>query len=134
MEETLLRIDPFTGVEVPRCDIPETDILRILRGKLHTVNISTDPGKQIAIEALLPNYDADEITVGVHQGCLLIQAERNVENEKYMVRGSSSLYRRLPLPPEAKEHLIAIYFHEGILRVIVPLVEFATDSGGPVPD
>lgn len=38
--EPVVRFDSFLGVEVPRCDLPEEDILRILRTKMRGVDSS----------------------------------------------------------------------------------------------
>lgn len=123
MAETLVRRDPITGTDVPRCDVPEDVVLRALRGKMHSVHVHIEPGEELLVEAMLPNFDASDITIDVHQGKLLIQAERyeDDQNVRYVVRGSNTFYRSVTLPHDANERLVTAHFHDGTLRVTVPL-------------
>ncbi|WP_146341333.1 Hsp20/alpha crystallin family protein [Nesterenkonia sp. NBAIMH1] len=124
MAETLVRCDPFTGAEMPRVDVPEADILRILRGKLHTFSVRSEDRGAIVVEALLPHFGPEDITLTISTGHLLIQAERYEKaDEKYAVRGSSGFYRSVTLPPESRVESAAAEFSDGLLRVTVPLVE-----------
>jgi HSP20 family molecular chaperone IbpA len=123
MTETLVRFDSLMGMEVPRCDIPEEDVLRIIRTRMHAVEVHTEPGKQMVVEVRLPYSDWTDITIEVDDCCLRIRVDRpeDREGQKYLVRGSSSFHRSLILPPEAKSHLLKADFREGTLRVTVPL-------------
>ncbi|TDS84686.1 Hsp20/alpha crystallin family protein [Nesterenkonia aurantiaca] len=129
MAETLVRRDPITGAEVPRCDLPEDVILRALRGKLHTIHLRDEPGEGLVIEAMLPNFDASDITIDVHQGELSIRAEHDADGEgtQYLVRGGSSFYRRVTLPSGAQQDLICADFQDGTLRVTIPVSDPTSD-------
>lgn len=135
MAETLVRRDPITGAEVPRCDLPEDVILRALRGKLHSIHIHDEPGEGLVIEAMLPNFDASDITIDVRQGEILIRAEHHADDEDthYLVRGSSSFYRRVPLPSGAQQDSICADFQDGNLRVTIPLSEPDSVDARPSP-
>lgn len=87
--------------------------------------------KGITIEAHLPNFKEDEITVNQLEDALEIKAEheeKQEENEKkgrkYMLRQSvSQYYRRFALPRNADVSKIDADFENGILKVNVPFKE-----------
>lgn len=85
--------------------------------------------KQLVVEAHLPNFKEDEVSVNINEGALEIKAEHHEKDEEkkkrhYMVReSSSSFYRRIALPKQADEEKIAADFDKGVLKVIVPFKE-----------
>lgn len=135
MSETLVRRDPLTGVEVPRCDLPEDVILRALRGKLHTIHVHAESGEGLVVEAMLPNFESSDITIEVHARELLIHAEHRGDDvdTQYLVRGSSSFHRRVTLPPGAQPDLIRTDFHDGSLRVTIPVSDPSSTDPRPSP-
>lgn len=85
-------------------------------------------GKELTIEAQLPNFKDDEITVQQHENDLEIKAEHQEKEEsrdkKYLVRESvSRYYRRFSLPKNSDTANIQAKFENGILRVTVPYKE-----------
>lgn len=84
--------------------------------------------KQLTIEAQLPNFKEDEISVEQHEGELAIKAEHQEKEEskdrKYLVRESvSRYYRRFALPRNSDFDGINANFENGVLRVTVPYKE-----------
>lgn len=117
MPRTLLRSTPFSGLDNMRRD---------LRGKSPTIDVYTEGGEELVIEAHLPNYSHSDVAITVDRGNLLIHAERQDQDDQkprsYLIReSSSSFYRSVSLPEQADPALILADFKEGILRVVVPL-------------
>lgn len=135
---TVARFDPFGGLEALRRDLFDDGILHALRGeKLPTTDVYTDDDKDFVVEAHLPHFDPDDVTVNVDKGALVIQAERHEKDEdkgkKYMLRESSaSLYRRIQLPDNADAGEISAAFHDGVLTVTVPLTATSTPQQIPI--
>lgn len=128
MPETLTRRDPFTGAETPRCDIPEDDILQILRGKLHTFSVRLEGDREIIIEALLPHLSPEDVTISFDHEHVLIRADRDPgQDSRYIVPGSHGFSRSFPLPPHAEIQRAATEFDADTLRITIPLT-------APVPD
>lgn len=92
-------------------------------------DVYSEDDKQLIIEAHLPNFDEDEVTVDVHDHALEIKAEHHEKDEdkkkrRYMVReSSSSFYRRIGLPKQADEDGVKASFAKGVLKVTVPFKE-----------
>lgn len=125
MKNSLDRFDPFAGLEALGREF-EDGILRAYRGKLPTTDVYTRGDDSLVVEAHLPNFDEDNITVNVDRGALVIQAERHEKDEdktkKYVLReSSSSFYRRIVLPDNAQDKDISADFTKGVLTVTVPL-------------
>ena len=131
MARSLVRFDPFMGLDPLRREFFDDGLFRTLRGKLPTTDVYTDDDKALVVEAHLPNFDEKDITVNIDKGALVIQAERHEKDEdktkKYVVReSSSSFYRSIILPEQAEEGSISADFTKGILKVTVPLTHAAT--------
>lgn len=136
MKNSLERFDPFAGLEALTRDF-EDGILRAYRGKLPTTDVYTRGDDTLVVEAHLPNFDEDNITVNVDRGALVIQAERHEKDEdkkkKYVLReSSSSFYRRIVLPEQAEEQDISAEFKKGVLTVNVPLSKGASPRQVPI--
>lgn len=83
--------------------------------------------QKLVVEAHLPNFNKDEVNIGVHEGVLEISAEHKEKDEKgkgkrkYVVRESSSnFYRRIGLPRNIDSNKVAANFENGVLKVTVP--------------
>jgi HSP20 family protein len=131
MARNLVRFDPFSGLDALRRDFFDADFFRAMRGKLPTTDVYTEDDKALVIEAHLPNFEEEDITVNVDRGALVIQAERHEKEEdkkkQYVVReSSSSFYRSIALPEQAEEAKISAVFVNGVLKVTVPLAEAAS--------
>jgi HSP20 family protein len=85
--------------------------------------------KGLTVEAHLPNFKDEEITVQQHNGELEIRAEHKEEQKnegkrKYLHRESmSSYYRRLTIPKNGDADNISAEFENGVLKVTVPYKE-----------
>ena len=84
--------------------------------------------KELTIEAHLPNFKDEEISVQQHNGELEIKAEHQEKEEskdrKYLVRESvSRYYRRFVLPKNTDADNINASFEKGVLKVTVPYKE-----------
>lgn len=128
MARNLVRFDPFAGLDVLRKDLFDDSLFRALRGKLPTTDVYTENDTMLVIEAHLPNFAQDDITVNVDKGAVVIQAERHEEekdkSKKYVIReSSSSFYRSIALPEQAEQTKITADFDKGVLKVKVPLKE-----------
>lgn len=131
MARSLVRLDPFMGLDPLRREFFDDGLFRALRGKLPTTDVYTEDDKALVVEAHLPNFDEKDITVDIDKGVLVIQAERHEKDEdkkkKYVIReSSSSFYRSIVLPEQAEEGGISADFRKGILKVTVPLTQAAT--------
>lgn len=131
MARSLVRFDPFMGLDPLRREFFDDGLFRALRGRLPTTDVYTEDDKALVVEAHLPNFDEKDITVDIDKGTLVIQAERHERDEdkkkKYVVReSSSSFYRSIVLPEQAEEGGISADFSKGILKVTVPLTQAAT--------
>lgn len=131
MARSLVRFDPFLGLDTIRRDLFDDGFFRSLRSaKLPTTDIYTEDDDHMVVEAHLPNYDEKDISVDVDKGVLVIQAERHEREEdkkkKYVVReSSSSFYRSIALPEQADQEAVAARFDKGVLTVTVPFTQSA---------
>lgn len=136
MKNSLDRFDPFAGLEALSREF-EDGIFRAYRGKLPTTDVYTRGDDTLIVEAHLPNFDEDNISVNVDRGALVIQAERHEKDEdkkkKYVLReSSSSFYRRIVLPEQAQDQDISADFRKGVLTVTVPLAHGASPRQVPI--
>jgi len=137
MARNLVRFDPFAGLDVIRREMFDDGLLRSLRGKLPTTDVYTKDDKELVVEAHLPNFGEEDITVDVDKGALVIQAERHERDEdkkkKYVIReSSSSFYRSIALPEQADESQIEAHFEGGVLKVTVPFKAVAAPTRIPI--
>lgn len=129
MARSIVRFDPFSGLETLRRDLFDDGFFRGLRGmNLPTTDIYTEDDKELVVEAHLPNFEEKDISVDVDGSQLVIQAERHEKEEdkkkKYVIReSSSSFYRSIALPEQAQQDAITAGFENGLLKVRVPLAQ-----------
>lgn len=96
--------------------------------QLPTTDIYTRDDKELVVEAHLPHFTDNDVTIHIDKGVLEIQAEKHEKEEdkdkKYVVReSSSSFYRRVRLPERADEDKVEAHMQHGVLKVVVPLRE-----------
>lgn len=95
---------------------------------LPTTDVYSDD-KSLVIEAHLPSFKEDEISVEQHHGELAIKAEHQEKQEdkdkkKYLVRESvNKYYRRFTLPKNADAESVTAKFEDGVLKVEIPFKE-----------
>jgi HSP20 family protein len=92
---------------------------------LPTTDVYTEDDNQLVVEAHIPHFDENDISVTTDKGVLEIQAEKHEKEadkkKKYVVReSSSSFYRRIKLPEQADEDKIEAHIENGVLRVVIP--------------
>jgi HSP20 family protein len=91
-----------------------------------TVEISERDGKY-RILAELPGLSPDEVRVEVENDALILQGERQVEQEateggiRRSERQFGFFYRRIPLPEGADPEQAKAKFHDGILEITLPV-------------
>jgi HSP20 family protein len=125
----LSRWDPFADLTALQKQFFGDDLFTPLRGvTIPTTDVYTSEGKELVVEAHLPNFDEEDIDVHVENGALVIQAESHEKEEdkkkKYVVReSSSSFYRRIALPDRAVAEKIEAHMDGGVLKVTVPFKE-----------
>ena len=123
----LMRYDPFAELNAMQQQFFGDDWLSPLKGvNIPTTDVYTNDNNQMIVEAHLPNFNQDDVTIQVDEGALIIQAERHEKEEdkskKYVVReSSSSFYRRIQLPDRADADKIEAHLDDGVLKVAVPL-------------
>jgi len=98
---------PFKGVNIPTTDVYIKD-------------------NQLKVEAHLPNFEQDDVSIQVENNALVISAERHEKEEdkdkKYVVReSSSSFYRCIALPERADIESIEAKLNDGVLKIGIPL-------------
>lgn len=133
MASTLVRFDPFAGLDTLRRELFDDGILNSLRLNMPTTDVYTEDDKQLVVEAHLPNFREEDISVNVDDGTLMIQAERHEQEsdkkKNYVVReSSSSFYRSVELPDQADRSAISADFEHGVLKVTVPLKALSTPT------
>lgn len=123
----LTRWDPFAELNALQRQFFGDDWFTPMRNvSLPTTDVYTNDGKELVVEAHLPNFDEKDIDIHVDNGALVIQASSHEREEdkkkKYVVReSSSSFYRRIQLPQQADEDKIDAHMENGVLKVTVPL-------------
>ncbi|WP_426319909.1 Hsp20/alpha crystallin family protein [Microbacterium sp. E-13] len=130
MAGNLVRFDPFAELRALTRDLFDGGGLRTMPGRMPTTDVYTEDDKALIVEAHLPNFDEQDVSVDVDRGALVIQAQRHEKEEdkkkKYVVRESTtSFYRSILLPEQADEKEITATFDHGVLKVTVPLAESA---------
>jgi HSP20 family protein len=132
---TLIRWAPDADV-----DTLSDQVERLLAGVLNTfggvasrtppVDVRRD-GNSLEIEAAVPGFSPDEITVTADNGRLAIDAQKKAEavrKEESFVRRErfvGRLYREMPLPDAADIERVNATLENGILRITVPVSENA---------
>ena len=123
----LVKYDPFAELNALQKQFFGDDWMTPFKGvNIPTTDVYTNQGKELIVEAHLPNFHQEDININVDDGSLVIQAERHEKEEdkdkKYVVReSSSSFYRRIQLPERADADNIDAHLDEGVLKVSVPL-------------
>lgn len=123
----LTRYDPFAELNALQKQFFGDNWLSPLKGvNIPTTDVYTDDSNRLIVEAHLPNFNQDNVSIQVDDGTLVIQAERHEKEEdkskKYVVReSSSSFYRRIHLPERADIEKVEAHLDDGILKVSVPL-------------
>jgi HSP20 family protein len=124
----LLRFDPFSELDALQRQFFNEDWATPIKGvNLPTTDVYTNDGKELVVEAHLPNFNNNDIDIHVDDGALIIQAEKHEKEEdkgrKYIVReSSSSFYRHIQLPERADASAVKAHFDDGILKVVIPLI------------
>ena len=122
----LVTYDPFAELSALQRQFFGDDALSALKGvNIPTTDVYTKDNELI-VEAHLPNFNQEDVDIQVHEGSLVVQAERHEKeedkNKKYVVReSSSSFYRRIQLPQRADVKNIAAHLDDGVLHISVPL-------------
>jgi HSP20 family protein len=86
-------------------------------------------GGDLVVRADLPGVAAEDITVLVDRGRLVISGERRQENREEregFIRSEISygtFYRVIPLPDGADETQVTAAFRDGVLEITIPLSE-----------
>jgi HSP20 family protein len=84
-------------------------------------------GDSLHIEAAVPGFSPDEITITAERGRLVIDAQREAESEEkedsYIRRErfAGRLYREVALPEGADVDQVTATIEDGILKVAVPV-------------
>lgn len=122
----LVQYDPFAQLSALQQQFFGDDWLSPYKGSnIPTTDVFTKDN-QLIVEAHLPNFTQDNISIQVDSGDLIIQAQRHEKEEdkakKYVVReSSSSFYRRFQLPERANADDIEANLEDGILKVVIPM-------------
>jgi HSP20 family protein len=122
----LVRWDPFAELSALQKQFFGDDWMTSFKGvNIPTTDVYTKEN-QLKVEAHLPNFEQDDVSIQVENNALVISAERHEKEEdkekKYVVReSSSSFYRRIALPERADTDKIEAHLDGGVLKVSVPL-------------
>ena len=122
----LTRWDPFSELSVLQKQFFGDDWMSPFKGvNIPTTDVYTKDN-QLMVEAHLPNFEQEDISIQVEGNALVVSAERHEKeedkNKKYVVReSSSSFYRRIALPERANTEKIEANLQDGVLKVSVPL-------------
>ena len=125
----LVKWDPFAELSALQKQFFGDDWFTPTRGvNIPTTDVYTHDDKELVIEAHLPNFKEEDVSVNLENGSLVIQAESHEKQEdkakKYVVReSSSSFYRRIQLPERAMEDGINAQMEHGVLKVTIPFKE-----------
>lgn len=124
----LMKYDPFAELNALQKQFFGDDLLSPFKGvnNIPTTDVYTNEDNQLVVEAHLPNFNQEDVSIQVDDGALIIQAVRHEKEEdkskKYVVReSSSSFYRRIQLPERADVENVAAQLDDGILKISVPL-------------
>lgn len=123
----LMKFDPFAELNALQRQFFGEDWAAPLKGlSIPTTDVYTNGDKELVVEAHLPNFDQNDISINVENNALIIQAEKHEKeedkNKKYVVReSSSSFYRRIALPERADADNVEAHLEDGILKVKVAM-------------
>ena len=123
----LIKFDPFAELNALQRQFFGDDWMTLPKGlTMPTTDVYMHGGKELVVEAHLPNFDQEDISIQVEDGALIIQAEKHEKEEdkakKYVVReSSSSFYRRIALPERADADNVDAHLEDGVLKVKIPL-------------
>jgi HSP20 family protein len=137
MARNLVCFDPFAELSAFTRDLFDGG-LRTMQGRMPTTDVyTTEDDKELVVEAHLPNFDENDVSVDVDRGALVIQAQRHEKEEdkkkKYVMRESTTIfYRSILLPEQADEANIAATFDKGVLKVTVPLAQSVAPRRIPI--
>ena len=129
MARNIVRFNPMAELDALQRQFFGDDFFTSFRGvAIPTTDVYTEGDNQLVVEAHLPNFDEQDVSINIDDGALVVQAEKRQKTEdtskKYMVRESStSFYRRISLPDRADEDNIHADFQNGVLKVVVPFKE-----------
>ena len=122
----LVPYDPFADLMAMQRQFFGDDWATPTKGvNIPTTDVYTDDN-QLIVEAHLPNFEHEDVSISADNDALIISAERHEKEEdrkkKYVVReSSSSFYRRIQLPERADAEKIEAHLDDGILKVTIPL-------------
>lgn len=132
MRSSLVRWDPFAELNTLHEQVNSlfNDTFGSI-GRTSSLMPATDVysnDKELVIEAQLPNFNENEISIEQHGDELEIKAEHQEKEEdkerKYLVRESvSQYYRRFALPKNIDKEGVNASFEDGVLKVTVPYKE-----------
>lgn len=123
---SLIKWDPFAELSALQKQFFGDNWMSPLKGvNIPTTDVYTRDDS-LVVEAHLPNFEQDDISIQIEDGALVISAERHEKEEdkdkSYVVRESSgSFYRRIALPKRADADKIEAHLNEGVLKVSVPM-------------
>lgn len=122
----LVHYDPFAQLQALQQQFFGDDWMSpYSAGKIPTTDVFTQDN-DLVVEAHLPNFTQDNVSIEVDDGDLIIQAQRHDEehnkSKKYVVReSSSSFYRRFQLPERANPDDIQANLKDGVLTIRIPM-------------
>ncbi|MGN6743296.1 MAG: Hsp20/alpha crystallin family protein [Amnibacterium sp.] len=140
MPKNLERFDPLAELANLQKQLFDDGWLSTLRApRRPAIDVYTEDDKQLTVEAHLPDFSREDISVDLDDDALVIQAQRHEREEdkkkKYVVRETSAtVYRRIPLPEQADRDHIAADLKDGVLKVVVPFTAAATPKRIPIGD
>jgi len=123
----IIKFDPFAELSALQRQFFGEEWASPLKSiSIPTTDVYTNENNELVVEAHLPNYEQDDVSIEVDNGALVIQAEKHERDEdkkkKYVVRESSnSFYRRIQLPERADTEQVGAHLTDGVLKVTVPL-------------
>ena len=124
----LTKYDPFEEIRALQKRFFGDDLLSpVASVNFPTTDVYTKDGN-LVVEAHMPNFSKEDIDINIDGDDLVISAERREKEEdkskQYVVReSSSSFYRSVTLPERADRDNIKADIVDGVLEVVVPLVE-----------
>ncbi|WP_066516270.1 Hsp20/alpha crystallin family protein [Curtobacterium ammoniigenes] len=132
MARALSIFDPFASLDAIRNEFLEgSPLLSSIGIATPTTDIYTTDDGTMVVEAHLPNFNEEDVSVSVDDGTLTIRASRHEQAEdakrKYIVRESSTTFTRsVMLPQGADPDAISASFDAGMLTVTVPMPKRTT--------
>lgn len=127
----LVRFSPFREVQNMNRDLD-----RYWEGGWHPASIAEvstmdmyEEDGTIVAKVNLPNFKKDEVKVRASEHILEISALHREETKEgakrryYLRESSKQYYRRVPLPQAIKANQASARFQDGVLSVIMPMIE-----------